>query len=712
MARISWRTLAAVAVAAAVALIGPAARVEVKVSKPFKYQGYSERNYPRIEKSSAYVPMSDGVKLAIDIYVPAGGPASSFPVLIEYTPYTRAFIDINNSPLHRMLRKALLKSDSPVLDLLTVPGEMADALRDLIGYGYVFVRADIRGCGASSGWKSDFMPRIGQDGGELVDWIARQPWCNGNVGMVGGSYSGYTQIVTAGYAGPALKAIAPTVVPVDGYDGEVYPGGVYLWGFMSAYSARLQRLNLNYYDLTLTNVILKKDIMLPAAPVVDEDNDGDLTDEIPIDRNHNGTFLDDYQYPDNPNDPPQYPDGKTREHLYYLAVRDHRANVDYHRWAQTLLYIDAKLPKPLAEFSSYDCSPSAQIPAIMKKGIAVYNIGGWFDPFVRGTTEYFATLRATNPSRMLIHPGYHGGGGPYWEYLGEKDFKGLIPLIAPELLRFFDHYLKGVDNGIDREDPILLYVMNGGGWRQEKEWPLARQTVADWYFGEGQALARERAGSGSDRYRADFTHDSSYGENKGNRYLSAMGQEPNALPVRTEKDKQCLTYTGAPLAADTEVTGHPLLSFWVSSSADQTDFFVYLEDVDEKGQSVLVTEGVLRGNYAGLVDNDEMIMGGGSGVNVLPDLPWHGFKRENYVDSNFRGGKILELTIDLKPTSWVFRKGHALRVAIACADWPTFRLHPRLSTDNNPKNPANVVPIITVYRDAEHPSRLLLPVIP
>jgi len=150
----------------------------------------------------------------------------------------------------------------------------------------------------------------------------------------------------------------------------------------------------------------------------------------------------------------------------------------------------------------------------------------------------------------------------------------------------------------------------------------------------------------------------------------------------------------------------------MSSTADYGDFFIYLEDVDETGEALLVSEGLLNAGFKNLVSNDEEILSGKSGVNVLPELPWHGFEKAEYVHQVFADGKIIELLIDLKPTSWVFKKGHRIRVSIAAADWPTFRLNPRLAPDNNPKNPANIVPLITVHRGKDHPSRIELPIIP
>ncbi|OGP59413.1 MAG: hypothetical protein A2V67_07315 [Deltaproteobacteria bacterium RBG_13_61_14] len=683
-----------------------------KVSKPFEYRGYTSEEFKGVQKFSEYVTMDDGVKLAVDIYLPADGPAqTAFPVIMEYTPYTRAFIDLKNGPIHKLGRKAALKTSSPVIDLLAVPS-MTKPIRVFLAHGYAIVRADMRGSGASFGWKADFMPQLAEDGGELVAWIAKQPWCDGNVGMIGGSYTGYSQLVTAGKAGPALKCIAPMMVPLEGYDGEVYPGGIYLHGFMAEYSEGLTKLNLNYYQLNFGKLLLgQRDFSLPAAPVMDEDGDGRLDDEIPLDLNHNGSFLDDYNYPADPTDEPKYKDGQKRRHIYYLANADHKRNLDYHAWAQNMFFLDAVPPYPLQDVAIYDFDPSAHLPAIMKSGIAVYNVGGWFDTFPRGTTELYATMKDTNPSKMLIVPGYHGGGGPFWKYLGE-DPKSVLKKGAPELLRFFDHYLKGIDNGVEKDPPIQIYVMNAGGFRAESEWPLARQVITDYYFNSDHGLSTQASTPGADKYKADFTHDARFGKKQGNRWLAAMGQAPDQLPVRTRKDKQCLTYTSAPLLAEMEVTGHPIVRFWVSSTADDGDFFVYLEDVDEKGKALLITEGVLRAGFAPLVSNDKEIWSGRSGVDVKPELPWHGFEKANYNPAIFAHGNIVELVFDLKPTSWVFKPGHSLRVTIAAADWPTFRLHERLAPDNDPRNPANIVPIITVHRDAEHPSRIQLPVIP
>ncbi len=654
---------------------GAAASEPVKVSRPFECAGFSKPEYITFRRFSEYVPMSDGVKLAVDVFLPTGGPGTKrFPAVMQYTPYDRSTIDLKTGRIGDFMQSIFNQF--------------------LLSYGYALVYADMRGTGASTGWLMDFMPQLAQDGGELVDWIAKQDWCDGKVGMLGGSYMGWSQIATAGQGRPALKCIVPAVVPLDGYTGEVYPGGIFCQGMVNRWSGGMYYQVRNYYDPAKGR--------LPATPVVDEDGDGKLADEVPLDTNGDGSFLDE-------GFPPKYSDGAPRKHVYYLATKDHEKDYDYGSLTSKGMYIDTQSP---LGFTGYDLGPSAHVPGVMASGVPVCNIGGWFDGFTRGTFELFCTMRKTNPSRIAIVPAYHDIlGGPFWKYLGENPVamkrKALL-----ELLRIFDHYLKGIPNGIDKEPPICIYVMHGGGWRLENEWPLKRQVLTNYFLAAEHRLARKPAGDGADRYRADFTHDSRYGKNAGNRLLSLTGGTPDALPIRTEKDRQCLCYTSPAMDQDTEVTGHPIVRLHVSSTAAHGDFFVYLEDVDAEGQALLVSEGQLRAGFAGLRDNDRMILRGTKKIEVLPELPWHGYERADYVDGILASGKTIELVLDLQPTAWVFRKGHRIRMSLACADYPTFRLHPKLSPANKPDAKDNTVPTVTVHRADGCRSYLELPVIP
>jgi putative CocE/NonD family hydrolase len=320
-------------------------------------------------------------------------------------------------------------------------------------------------------------------------------------------------------------------------------------------------------------------------------------------------------------------------------------------------------------------------------------------------------MKHANPSKIIMGPGYHDyAGGPFWAFFNIPNDEARR-IYHIEHLRFFDRYLKGKQNGIDKEPPILIYVMNGAGWRFEEEWPLKRQKRHKFYPGYDFRLLESADEVGMQNFIGNYSHSSVYGSNKGNRWLGIAAHEPDSLPYRTELDKISLFFDSEPQQKDLEVTGHPIANLSISSTADYGDFYVYLSDVDENGNALLVTEGQLRAGFAALHDNDIMIKTH-SGIDVLPDLPWHGFEKKHYVDGILAEDKIIDLTIDLHPTSWVFKKGHKIRLSIACADHPTYRLHPKLSPDNDPENPENIVPEIMVHFGPKHSSYLELPVIP
>ena len=675
-----------------------------KVSAPFQYSGYSSADYRSYTKSSEYVTLSDGTKIAVDIYLPGSGQekAEGYPVVFQYTPYGRAYTIPEKTGLIDKLKMRIgVGTADNTIDRAnshdSVYGSTDTIVQTLLSYGYAYVCADVRGTGASYGVKIDFMPEIASDGKELIDWIAGQSWSDGNVGMFGGSYLGYTQLVTAGKRPEALKAIFPEVIAMDGYSTEMRPGGVFCQLYSSEDTQTLYEMN-NYFP---------EDYVYPTAPVIDEDGDGELWDEIPLDLDGDGDFLDDYNYPEDPNDELRYPDGGKREHIYYLATYEHKSNVPYNTLGPLAETIDKEVALGSGEhsltFTAYEVSPGAAVPDIMTTDIAIYHHGSWMDTFITSTTELYNTMKDTNPSKMVIDPGYHETYSPFWQYCGE-DEAASMNTYATELVRFYDRYLKGIENGIDTEDLVYLYNMNGDGWRAETEFPLARQVEMRYYFSADGALSTEAPASvGADEYPVDLTQDSSYYSSEYSygvsRYVMAA---PDEVPDRTRQDEKCLTYTTAAFREDTEITGYPIVSFYASATSPSANFHVYLEDVDENGRAILVTEGLLNAGFAANYDNDSMILGGGTGVDVLPDLPWHGFETAQYDADVFGGGAIVELRFELFPTSWTFREGHSLRVSIACADAPTFETNSALDEDT----------VVTVYRSEAYPSGIVLPIIP
>lgn len=618
---------------------------EQKVSSPFRYEGYTTRTHRSCTRHSTYIKMSDGAQIAADIYLPESYLGSGA------TP-TRFPVIFVFSPYNRANLNPETGDVDPInfKTLFVFGGTHVPAdPEDNVGFphhGYACVVADTRGHGASIGTNPlSFGWRYQKDAGEVVDWIGQQDWCDGNVGMIGASHVAWTQLAAASCRPRALKAIMPAVVPLDAFTGQYYPGGIYMQGFIEGKSGTADASQANR----------RKWI---CAPVENE--------AVPENAGNFGNVL--------------------------------KGSFDY----EAAPFIDTRAT---TGESARDLLANMLLP-ISQSGVAIYHLGAWFDAFVRGTCELFATLQPTNASRMAIYPGFHGlHSGFMYEHCGVSE-----PDTFTERRRFFDRYLRGIRNGIDTEPPVLIHVMNGEGWRQEAEWPLAREVRTTFFLSDDKGLKTQPEGAGTDKYDIRLDHDRRYGTNRSSRWSGLGGSTfPRGMPDMTEQDISSLTYTSSVLGEDVEVTGHPIARLFVACDADDADMFVFLEDVDPDGCPLLVTEGQLRAGFARLHDPDEIT---DTGIAIQPRLPWHGYRKADYHPDIFSGGTTVELVIDLLPTSWIFRAGHAIRLSVACANWPDFALNPVLSPQNDPGAPSNRLASIYLKRGLPHPSALDLPIIP
>lgn len=649
----------------------------------FNYTGLGAAAYKHFTKESRYVAMTDGTKLAVDIFLPADGPKTPgpFPTLFVFTPYSRSYLHSKLAWYEKLMARITRGSWGPIFDW-----SVRVDVNLFLSRGYAFVIADMRGTGASFGWQVPFTPAVADDAKELLEWIAEQPWSNGKVGMMGRSYLGWIQLMVAAKKPKPLVCIMPEVICSDAFSEAIRPGGIGTTAWIERYSQLLQDLNSNRLD--------PKNLSLPATPVVDEDGDDDLTDEIPI-MDDDGLFLD--------NGPPVYSDGKKREGLYYQATLEHKKNVPFSMFVRKdAPFFDTEV---IGDIRFIDGSPGYYLNEIINSGIPVYHVGGWLDGFTKGTTQLFASMQGKTKSYLSVSPRCHYPpfiNKQYKKFLGYDG--NYETQLAIEQLRFFDYYLKGIENGFEKGAPVHIYVMNKG-WRACNEWPLTRQKMTSFYCAQGRALSTQMGSDGSDDYKVDFSVSSNYGKNGVNRWLRMY--VPDGLMIRTGIDKKCLTYDTEPLSADTEVTGHPLVNIWVSSNRDDGDFFVYLEDVDKTGRALYVTEGELRAGWKNIHPKDDQVLGK---TEILPDLPWHGYKKSQYTMRPLAGGEPVELCFDLLPTSWLFKKGHRIRISIACADKGNFEMNPFLcSGDDSADCPETLV---TLHRTAAMPSRVELPVIP
>jgi len=571
-----------------------------KVSAPGQYSGYTSPDYQSHTTTSQYVTMRDGVRIAVDVHMPSDGPArDKFPTVLVMTPYHRASVT----------------NEGTVQDYLSSP---TSEFRVVNSYGYVIVVADVRGTGASFGFRSVvFSPAEQADTSDLIDWIVAQPWSDGKVGMMGQSYLATMQYLAAAQGNPALKCIAPRYSLLDLYD-VVYPGGLLDTLFIQRYKLLTGLLDLN---LTGSGV-------WPSKPV-DEDTDGSLLDD---------------------------------------ASAEHIQNFDMTTTAPLVPFRDSTLVAGDGAVLGFsDLGVSGRLEEIEDSGVAIYHMGGWFDGYTRDVLTMQATMK--NPGKMLM--------GPY-NHSQHLETSGV------EHVRWFDWCLKGIDNGIDEEPPYYYYVMGKDEWRFSEQWPLPEQRLTPYYLAPDAALATTAPAETDafDEYETDYSSTSG----PGTRWLCLTAGNCE-YGDRALLDKKNLTYTTAPLEQDLEVTGHPIAHLFLSSTATDGALFVYLEDVDENGAVTYLTEGELELSLRKLQPRP-----------WLPDLPWARAYEED--EAPLTPGQVEEIVLDLQPTSYVFAKGHQLRISIAGWDDVNFE-GPRFDPP----------PTLQMYRDSARASYVELPII-
>ncbi len=317
--------------------------------------------------------------------------------------------------------------------------------------------------------------------------------------------------------------------------------------------------------------------------------------------------------------------------------------------------------------------------------VPMLTVGNWtgFALHLRGNTE--AYMRAASRHKKLrIHTGSHVH--PFYTEEGRQD-----------QLRFLDHWLKGIDNGVMDEPPVKLAIRKGRdeiAWRHEHEWPLARTRWTRLYFDLGKpdaaALVRDNPATTSSRTYAASSLGSMGSTSAASSQVMGGGIKPG-MGVSLETP---------PLPADLEVTGPLMANIWVSSATEDMDLFLTLRNFDADGNEVLetgqqgtpvpVAKGWLRVSHREL---DEQLS--------LPYRPYHAHRRRLYLTP----GEIVEVQVEIWPTSMVFKKGHRIRLDVQPRDGVGSQGYMHYHADYNTGTN-------TVHAGGDKPSYLLLPVIP
>jgi putative CocE/NonD family hydrolase len=570
--------------------------------------------------------MRDGVRIALSVHLPAGAAhGARVPTIVRQTRYFRG-VDFR-APW----------SSLPIDWLFDHP---ADTRRRFLASGYAWVDVCARGSGASFGTRPcPWSPDEVADGGEVVDFIVRQPWSNGRVGSTGVSYDGTAADFLLANGHPALRAIAPRFSLFDVYTDVAFPGGIHLTWFTEQWSRFNRELDDNRLDLAFSRMLrvqleaLRTLERRPARWLELMNGRGDRVSAWLLRRVASGVLP---------------VDSDTDRELLARAVADHRTNFDVHRGALGITHRDDVGISPTHPDENIDLfSPHRYTDRLNATGAAVLGISGWLDGgYPHSAVKRFHAVR-TPGSRLLLGPWDHGGLHDISPH--SADYRTAFDQDA-ELVRFFDRQLK---DGARGDEPSVRYFTIGEErWKSAETWPPAGVTRERWFFDEGGALRPVAPRSaGTDEHRVD----PDVGTGRRSRWVSLLGLLPPAgYADRRALEPRLLVYRSLPLDAPLEISGHPVLVLHAAFDASDAHVFAYLEDERPDGRVDYVSEGQLRVLHRRCHAGDE------TGV---PNRTFH------RADARpLEHGEIAEVVFDLQPISWRFGAGHRIRLALAGAD--------------------------------------------
>ena len=589
---------------------------------------FEANQYPDYSKTSLYLEGWDGTKLATDIVRP---------------------VDENGKVVEKKLPVIFIASRGGRWD----QGNTIDrkVKESLISRGYVYIITEMRGCGASYGVNDSFASMDNRKDVEaVIGWITEQSWSTGKVGMMGGSNRGFIQLASATLDPDGLESIMSAVASTDFYY-QNYPNGV------SALPGRM----LSGY---MTGEKMPKEKLLERVVPVDDDPNGDMAYEA----------YEKDQFPNNRNFVPN---------LMYANMYRDTENVNLNN-----------------DKTNITIPPVTYSEDFKNSGIKLYQMGGWFDS---GTTGLFAA-QANWGGKLVMGP---------WNHVeairgvtqSEKYNNPNMDMVS-EYSRWFDYTLNGVENGIDKEPPIRYYTLNareGEEWRYAESWPVYNARSTTMYFDGAKSGTVESVNDGSlslvkpesvstDSYKVD-TSISVFDNRDGKGATFNRMNRTWDGDMSVDVDSKALTFTSQPLffVYQNEITGTPSVDLWVTSTAPDGDFIVYLEEIKADGTSRIITEGEIRASHRTVEANEPW---DAIGAVYHPSMTAD-------CEAMLAEGmdKPVNLKFALEPTSWLLGRGSRIRVTVSCADTVTFQ---------HPYDEENL-PTVELYKGGDKASSISLP---
>ena len=614
-------------------------------------------DHPRIHQYPLeFITLRSGQKLGVLVTVPAdeqGRPVDSrFPAILTQTAYR---IDLGNA----------IGAVLPAGNTLLIGG----ADQAMIERGYVSVAVDTLGSGVSDGEQQPFSAEEQQAYGETVNWVLRQKWSDGQVGVAGTSYLGIDALMTAAQGHPAVKAVFAQVPMADAWRDTIGTGGMLNSLFLSSWLPLTQNLSV------------KNAAQIKAHPRYAE--------QIAA---------------------------ATQEHIdatyhYYLPLINDALNgtpgiaTDGEYWETRSVIEDAD---------------RIRVPTFI--------VGATVDIFQRGEPLLYEQLKRNVTTKLLILPGSHLASITTTVF-NSADTRQGIPSSRALLLQWFDRYLKGMDTGAEKIPNVTQFIDGYGDKRElhyasTTDWPhpLARPQRL-YLHGDKRLLSAELPGDGeathtvaeppapevivttsADGTLLQGTHISNDGSDCSISYvqwtlgLGAIEREPCFTDSNTVEEAQgAINYETAPMRADYYLNGPMQANVWISSTVTEAAVSVRVDDVAPDGTARPISNGLLSAAYRA-VDRERSRYIDGEMIQ-----PWHPFTVESRLP--VVPGEAMELPVEIFPAAALVRAGHRLRISISASNqaqgiWP----YPSQALANGG--------VTTIYADAAHPSNVVLPAVP
>ena len=620
--------------------------------KEFNYKRAMSLKNSSFIRNRAYILLKDSTQIAVTYLLPEEENEAGHPIILLASPYTSTVFVPEMKWYERVYSKWVTGSWGPEYDYLN-----PKAAKAYTALGYAVVLMDFRGTGSSTGFAAPGDVKYIEDFKEILDWLENQSWSNGKIGMEGQSYLGWAQFAAAATKHPALKCIVPAHISFDMHTDNARPGGIKNTDWIESYSNYLKINNSSFWN---TNGAIPS---FPAVPLTDMDNDGVFIDEIPQLKENKKFATDSNSF--------TYDDGFERPNNPYISMLIEREkNLRFSEVAANFEFIDDTLHFENRLGTYQDVNPISLLTELKKTKIPVLFVGGFFDYF-EGIPQLYSSLKDSNPSYLFMGPRFHVPlkiPDAYKDFFEYND--SYSDAVFMHTLRFFDHYLKEIDNGFEKELPVKIYTPFKG-WNNFSNWPVNETTKTTYFLNSKTLSLKREENKDTINYSVDFTHSGRYGDSKINPNNAAFAV--NDLLERSSEDLKCLVFETKPLISAKTLTGYPIINLNMSSNLSNTDIYVYLTDVAPDGKAYYIAEAQLRAGWHRLVNNDELVNGA---FDVKPELPWHSFKKLNYDPKPFNNGMYQTIRFNLKPHSWRFKKGHKIRISIAGADKDNFEFNP------------------------------------